>query len=241
MNEIKATIKSSAVFSDDQKHRVLLRREWDKTKPTAMVLMINPSSSALVHTDMTTLCILNNLEKLDYGSVEITNMYSEVTNKISFRFSSDEELLHEENDKYIIKSAESAQAVVIAWGTIGENNRRVRKRQYEILKALEPYAHKLMCICDHRGHKVIHPLTPSVRNEWLLEAFPYKAWMNAYHAEEKAEADAAAKQDRPTKAGKKAKNNLVTEESSNNSADNISTSGEANGSEEADTEIKEIA
>jgi len=34
---------------------------------------------------------------------------------------------------------------------------------------------------------------------------------------------------------------LVTEESSNNSADNISTSGEANGSEEADTEMKEIA
>ena len=114
METKKATIKSEAVFSDDKNHRLFLRREWDRNKPTALVIMINPSSSALIHTDMTTVCILNNLEALDYGAVEIANMYSLMTSKITFRFNSDEVLLHPDTDAYIVKSAEKAQLIIIS-------------------------------------------------------------------------------------------------------------------------------
>ena len=182
METKKATIKSEAVFSDDKNHRLFLRREWDRNKPTALVIMINPSSSALIHTDITTVCILNNLEALDYGAVEIANMYSLMTNKISFRFNSDEVLLHPDTDAYIMKSAEKAQLIIIAWGTIGENNQRVKKRQHDILKLLEKHSHKMKLIGDTTGRIGLHPLTPQVRNGWILEDFAYEAWMKNYQA-----------------------------------------------------------
>ena len=36
----KSTLKTEAVFSDDGKHRFLLRKEWDKTKKSALVIML---------------------------------------------------------------------------------------------------------------------------------------------------------------------------------------------------------
>ena len=183
METKKATIKSEAVFSDDKNNRLFLRREWDRNKPTALVIMINPSSSTLIHTDITTVCILNNLEALDYGAVEIANMYSLMTNKISFRFNSDEVLLHPDTDAYIMKSAEKAQLIIIAWGTIGENNQRVKKRQHNILKLLEKHSHKMKLIGDSTGRIGLHPLTPQVRNGWILKDFAYEAWMKNYQAD----------------------------------------------------------
>ena len=40
MLEETTVIKSKAIFSDDKEHRLLLRKEWDSEKPTAMVIMI---------------------------------------------------------------------------------------------------------------------------------------------------------------------------------------------------------
>lgn len=50
----KVTMKSEAVFSDDKNHRYLLRKEWDKAKDRACVLMINPSSADGIVIDLTT-------------------------------------------------------------------------------------------------------------------------------------------------------------------------------------------
>lgn len=187
MKDSKASIKSQAIFSDDYQHRVFLRREWDKTKASALVVMINPSCSSLIHTDITTLCVLNNLESLDYGSVEIVNMYSKVTPKLTFRLNSDEDLIHPDTDKHILKAAENSQTVIIAWGTVGESNQRAKKREWDILNLLKPYSYKLQCISDGEGKNCIHPLCPSVRNEWNLIPFPYDEWMKDYEAEAKAE------------------------------------------------------
>ena len=42
MLEETTTIRSKAIFSDDKEHRLLLRKEWNNEKPSAMVIMINP-------------------------------------------------------------------------------------------------------------------------------------------------------------------------------------------------------
>ena len=47
MLEETTIIKSKAIFSDDKEHRLLLRKEWDSEKPTAMVIMINPNTCLL--------------------------------------------------------------------------------------------------------------------------------------------------------------------------------------------------
>ena len=50
MLEETTVIKSKAIFSDDKEHRLLLRKEWDSEKPTAMVIMINPNTACLLYT-----------------------------------------------------------------------------------------------------------------------------------------------------------------------------------------------
>ena len=50
MLEETTIIKSKAIFSDDKEHRLLLQKEWDSEKPTAMVIMINPNTEIVNNT-----------------------------------------------------------------------------------------------------------------------------------------------------------------------------------------------
>ncbi|MCG8542106.1 MAG: DUF1643 domain-containing protein [Clostridia bacterium] len=77
----KSTIKTEAYFSEDGKHRYLLKREWNKTKKKAMVIMKNPSDAGELILDYTTMFVINNLVRLGYGSVEILNLYSRINAK----------------------------------------------------------------------------------------------------------------------------------------------------------------
>ena len=95
------TIKSKAIFSDDKKHRVLLRKEWNRDKKSAMIIMINPNKADTLNHDLTTMLVINNLNKLDFGSVNIVNLYSRITEKLYLRFNSDEDLIHSDTDKII--------------------------------------------------------------------------------------------------------------------------------------------
>ena len=44
-------IKSKAIFSDNKEHRLLLRKEWNNEKPSAMVIMINPNTADTVNAE----------------------------------------------------------------------------------------------------------------------------------------------------------------------------------------------
>ncbi|MEE5994621.1 MAG: leucine-rich repeat protein [Oscillospiraceae bacterium] len=62
-----ANIKSKALFSDDRMHRLLLRKEWDKSKKTAMIIMINPNTADTLNMDLTTIMLLTPFLILLYG------------------------------------------------------------------------------------------------------------------------------------------------------------------------------
>lgn len=168
MQTEKTILKSKAMFSDDGEHRLLLRREWDKNGKTAMIIMINPNTADTLCMDMTTMLVLNNLSALGFGSVNIVNLYSRIMPKLSLRFNSDDDLIAKECDEIIEQYAAMSDAIIIAWGSVGNNSQRVRERQAELLDVLRPYANKLYKI-DKEGY---HPLTPVVRNNW--ELFPYE-------------------------------------------------------------------
>ena len=105
MLEETTIIKSKAIFSDDKEHRLLLQKEWDSEKPTAMVIMINPNTADTVNFDMTTMLVLNNVSKLGFGSVNIVNLYSRIMEKLNLRFNGDDELIHDvrERQKYLLE------------------------------------------------------------------------------------------------------------------------------------------
>ena len=167
----KVITKTEAVFSDDREHRFLLRKEWDAKKLKATVIMTNPSMADMVIMDYTTLYIQNNLHRLDFGSFDIVNLVSKVTIKLDIKKDMDSPAIVEENTGYIVKSAEKADRVIVAWGKLGENNKAIRVIQDRLLDSLRPFKDKLYVIAAERGDSGFHPLAPQIRFSWFLKKF----------------------------------------------------------------------
>jgi len=164
----KTVLRTEAHFSEDKNHRYLLRKEWEKSKDRACVLMINPSSADGIVIDLTTQLVVNNLSKLDYGSVDILNLYSMV-GRLSTKAETEEVKI--ENLKAIMSSIDKSTKVILAYGAIGKSNKTVQKRIEEILNTLKSYGDKVFFLSDVEGEKLLHPLVPSVRHKWNL--LPY--------------------------------------------------------------------
>ena len=167
----KDTIKCEAVFNDDRTHRLLWKRVWNKDKPLACVIMLNPCISDNIITDTTTSLVVNNIAKLeDFGGVNIVNLFSLLTPKLQMRQARDIDINDYSNDTYIKKAAEEASIVVLAWGKGAELNIRITNRANQVLELLSPHKEKFRVISD--GTRMgLHPLTPTIRAHWVLERF----------------------------------------------------------------------
>ncbi len=162
-----STLTTTATYNDDRTHRYLLTKLWDESKPRLAIIMLSPSTADEITFDTTTMYILSNAVKLGYGSVDVLNLYPVISMGRSFILPDKENTL---NTEYIVKSAASAETVILAPGTGCLTYRLVRERQESLLEALQPYESKLMCIADKLGSKFYHPLCPAVR-EWKLVPF----------------------------------------------------------------------
>ena len=162
----KSMVKTETLFSEDKQHRYLLRKEWDKNKSKAMVVMINPSIAAEVLIDHTTMYVMNNLFKLNFGAVDIVNIFSNVdgSRKTKERIPESDK----ENENQILMSAEKVDTIIIAWGKVGDNNKNIQGKQEAILNMLGQYEDKLFIIGDHHGNIGLHPLAPKIRFGWDL-------------------------------------------------------------------------
>ena len=65
----KTVMKTEVIYNDDRTHRYLLRKEWDKAKPKAAIIMLYPSNADTITVDHTTMFVLSNLERLGYELV----------------------------------------------------------------------------------------------------------------------------------------------------------------------------
>lgn len=188
----KTIIKCEDVFSEDHTHRFLWKRVWEKSKPIATVIMLNPCDSDGIITDTTTTLVVNNVARLEeFGGVAIVNLYSMLTSKLNFRWNSDEDLNHQENDSYIIKACEEASKVILAWGRAEDTNKRVEERVNEVIGKLSKHKDKLFVISDGAGRYGMHPLTPALRNRWILES--YEIAKEKRQEQERAKAELLAK------------------------------------------------
>ena len=169
MKTEKDVIKCESTYSDDREHRFSWKRVWNKDKPLACVIMLNPCHADNFMVDTTTALVVNNITRLEeYGGVEILNLYSSLTKKLNFKWNSDEELNLPDNDTFIKKAAEECAIVILAWGKSVANNPRSEERALAVINLLKDYKKNLFYISD--GEKDgIHPLTPSLRNGWILK------------------------------------------------------------------------
>ena len=90
MKNIKTTLITEAIFSDDGRKRYLLKKTWDEAKPELAIIMLAPSEAAGIELDTTTQLVLNNAARLGYGAVAITNLFATL-NDFSLQMAEDED------------------------------------------------------------------------------------------------------------------------------------------------------
>ena len=165
----KTMLKSSLQYSDDKKKRYLLSVEWNKDgKKTCVIMLSSGQANGIVFDRTTTHCIENLLD-LNYGSVDIVNLFATV----SYGKAVIDNEFDRENLSIIKKSASNADMIVYAVGTGKLNDKRVQKYQKAVLKELADYKEKLFCIADKEDRKFYHPLCPKVQ-KWRLLPFSPK-------------------------------------------------------------------
>ena len=68
--------KAGAEFSKDRKYRYRLWREWNKTKPAVLFVMLNPSTADELVLDSTVSRCLSFAKEWGYGRLEVANLFA---------------------------------------------------------------------------------------------------------------------------------------------------------------------
>ena len=159
-------LKSKLLYDESQGKRYLLNIVWEPLAKKATVIMLSPSTTTGIFFDRTTNWVLENLYNLNYGAVDIVNLYAEINTK-GYEASSDND-----NFKIIEKSIEKADIIVYAVGTGHRTSKAVINREKEMLELISKYSEKCFCIADNEGKPFYHPLCPKVK-EWNLIELPF--------------------------------------------------------------------
>lgn len=157
----KNSIQNECIYSDDKNHRYLLSRIWNKDKPIALFITKNAGMANGIYIELTNNIITNNLYKLGYGGYYAVNLYSAINQR--------DKMFDKTTDDIIKKYSKLANDVIIAWGTL--TTKSLQKRESDVLDILIKNSKKLLTVCDNTGHMNVHPLTPSVRQGFMLTEY----------------------------------------------------------------------
>lgn len=161
MRKIKNTIKTEVTYDDEMRNKYLIRKEWDMNKKKALVIMKNTGHADEILQDQTTMYVINNLSKLDYGVAEIVNLFPSI-NRDETKDSSIENL------KCIKAAIARADDVIIAVGKGVKTNKKAVERLNMILALLLDKKANILQIEADFGRKGFHPLYPALKHNWKL-------------------------------------------------------------------------
>lgn len=159
-------IKTEVTYDDEMKNKYLIRKEWDRDKKKALVIMKNAGQADEIVQDQTTMYVINNLSKLEYGVVEIVNLFPSIEK-------GDTKESAIENLKCIQEAILRVDDVIIAAGKGVETNKKAIERLNMILAILLDKKANILQIEANFGRKGFHPLYPALKHQWKL--VPYDA------------------------------------------------------------------
>jgi hypothetical protein len=142
-------LKTDAVLSDCRKYRFALWRTWDESKPYAMFIGLNPSTTDETLDDRTIIRCINFAKSWGYGGLCMANLFA-------YRATAPGDMMATEdpigvsNDEWLLKLSEDAGVVVADWGNDGEFLGRSRK-----VRGLIPNLH---CLKENKSGEPAHPL-----------------------------------------------------------------------------------
>lgn len=164
------TMKMKCVFSENSSHRFLMKKIWNKELPQANIITIAPSECHNVVNDLTTNIITNNLHMLGFGGYTMTNLISKIGVDVK-KIKNTKDLWNNESDKHILSCAESADKIIVAWGSFAHTRKQFADREKQVLELLKPFQDKVYQITDGADRQFLHPLTPCVRNSFILQPY----------------------------------------------------------------------
>lgn len=165
---IKSTIRTEVTYDEEMKNKYIIKKEWDKNKKKALVLMKNTGQADEVIQDQTTMYVMNNLSKLEYGVVNIVNLFPSIDGD-----ETKESAI--ENLKCIQEAIPKVDDVIIAVGKGVENNKKAIGHLNMIVAILLDKKANILQIETNYGRKGFHPLYPALKQQWKL--VPYNLSM----------------------------------------------------------------
>lgn len=146
MKAIPNCIESYATFNEDKTRRFVLFRQWDKEKPVATVIGLNPSTADETEDDPTIGFVYRVLSGNGFGGFFMTNLFTMVTPH-------PKELVIDDNWDHAIEiwkaSASFSKDVVFAWGRFDSLGRN------ETAKRMFPEA---LCFGHIKSGEPRHPM-----------------------------------------------------------------------------------
>jgi hypothetical protein len=119
----KGDAPSSAVYSDCERYRYRLTRQWDAKGTRVGFVMLNPSTATEVQNDPTIERCEQRARRLGYGGFVITNIFAwRATDPKDMRRAADP--IGPENDSALREAVEWADDVIAAWGAHGVHQGR---------------------------------------------------------------------------------------------------------------------
>ncbi|MEC1178398.1 DUF1643 domain-containing protein [Metasolibacillus meyeri] len=134
------TMEFDAVFDDFENptFRYSLTRNWNKDLPKATIIMLNPSIANILKNDLSINRCLNFCIDHNYGALEVVNLFAFIETD-SNKLSAKPEFIGAENDNYIRMATESAETIIVAWGSDKEYRTRKRHVWMQLLDEKKVY------------------------------------------------------------------------------------------------------
>ncbi|MEB7660082.1 DUF1643 domain-containing protein [Staphylococcus xylosus] len=167
MQNIQSILETEAIFSDDNQHRYLLKKTWDKEKKVLTIITMYPHYDGLLNTDLTTQLIINRVSEMnEIGTLNLINLYSNITTPINLKHLENSHDKH--TDIQIMKAVKEADEVILAWGAYAKKA-SVEPRVNEVLEMLKPHKKKVKKLINPQTNEIIHPLNPKARSKWIFK------------------------------------------------------------------------
>lgn len=160
MKTLFSTDMAGALFSNDRKHRFMLWRIWDETKPRVMFIGLNPSNANESDPDPTIQSVGRISKFNGFGGFYMLNLFSFVT---PYPEELQELSAHQQaNDHHLSGTSIHCSTIVYAWGRFD-----VAKERGEVIKKMFPTA-KVLGLNKNGSPK--HPLFQREKTE--LKDYP---------------------------------------------------------------------
>jgi hypothetical protein len=148
-----SSTSSDAGFSSDKVYRYWLRRVWDRSKPLAVFVLLNPSTADAFKNDPTAARCEAYARRWGCGGYVIVNLFALRSTDPAGLYTHDDPV-GPEADRYLRLFAKDAHYLVCGWGNRGT----FRERAAAVLKLLGDVGAEPLCLQMTGTGQPQHPL-----------------------------------------------------------------------------------